>query len=213
MRTVSGFANGVFVRKFSSLLVAAAFLSFLLIGCSKAAKADSFTLYNLGGDNVHLIGIDASGTVLINLFSGCNGSSDPNYCYEEFTTGVMTYRSDAAPTNFITQNGSPCAAPAGLLALGRSVCDGGYQVAGGRLNDFPGVWEGSAGSGILGALIYRGSADVLDLNAAGDFAALNGLNDSLVQVIATTPEPSSFALLATGLLGLGASVRRKVKKS
>ena len=203
--------KGANVRRFSSLLVATAFLLSLFAALPGKARADSFTVYNLGGDDVHLIGIDSSGTVLISRFNGCNGGSDPNYCYEEFSAGVMSYMSDTAPTNFIAQNGAPCAAPAGIAPVGKSVCDGTYQVAGGLLNDFPGVWEGSAGAG-LGALVYEGTADLLYLNTAGDFVALNGLNDSLQQVmVATTPEPPSMLLLVTGVLGLGGTIRRRLR--
>ena len=183
---------------------------FLLGISSVAAHADSFQIFNLGGDDVSLLGINAAGTALLHQFTGCNGVNDPNYCYEEFSNGSLVYRADAAPTNFVAQNGTPCASPAALTASGRSVCDGGFQVAGGYLGNQQGVWESFPGSSQPGSYVYNGSDDVLFVNAAGDFLVANGSADTVYQVmVSQTPEPSSLLLLATGALALGGVVRRR----
>ena len=200
------------VRK---LFSAVALVLCLVVGCvlTPSAHADSYSIFNLGGDNVTLLGIDASGDALLEQSAGC-GTGGYFGCYEEFTDGAMTYSSDVAPTGFIAENGTACSAPAGLQQVGRSVCDNGFQVTGAYLGAMPGVWETYPGSASPGDFVYEGSADVLFVNGAGDFVVADGLQDAVlqvtaVQVTAQTPEPSTMTLLATGALGLCGLVRRK----
>ncbi len=188
----------------------------LVAGCllTPSARADSYSIFNLGGDNVTLVGIDASGDALLKQFSSCAGNGSSNGCYEEFTDGAMIYRSDVAPSSFIADNGAACSAPAGLQQVGRSVCDSGFQVTGAYLGAVPGVWETYPGSASPGDFVYEGSADVLFVNGAGDFVVADGLQDSVLQVMAVqaaaqTPEPSTMTLLATGALGLCGLMRRR----
>ncbi len=185
----------------------------LAAGCllTPSARADSYSIFNLGGDNVTLVGLDASGNALLKQFGSCAGNGNSNGCYEEFTDGAMVYRSDVAPTGFVADNGTACAAPAGLEQVGRSVCDNSFQVTGAYLGAMPGVWETYPGSASPGDFVYEGSADVLFVNGAGDFVVADGLQDSVLQVmaVAQTPEPSTMTLLATGAFGLCGLVKRR----
>ena len=192
-----------------SCVVSAVCLSFVLQ--AGAAHAESYQLFNLGADDVSLLGIDAAGTALLQQFNGCNGMNSVTGCYEEFSAGNLVYQSVVAPTNFVAQNGGMCNPPTGLSVTGRSVCDGSYQVAGGNFGDVQGVWESYPGSATPGDFVYSGTADVLDLNAVGDFLVDDGLYDSVYQVmVAQTPEPSSLLLLFTGAVASGGMIRRRL---
>lgn len=173
----------------------ASFASFALLA-PVSARADSYAVYDLSGDSgYNLMGINAAGEVAIESPAGCS-SADPNRCYEIFSNGELLSESDSL-SGFTLDNGTSCsfAASAAEYETGRSVCDGGNQVAGVMGDNGPQIVEFlSNGS----SLSLFGSADVLSVNAAGDFVVVNGLNDEIEEVI-PTPEPAAIVLLLTAV--------------
>ena len=187
-------------------------LLFVSLVVARKAAAETVSVFNLGHDDVSLLGIDASGTALIQTFNGCGGTNGFS-CFEEFSAGVLTYASPDAPSGFVAEDGSPCAAPSGVTQLGRSVCDGGHQVIGASVDNVHGVWALTPGSGSLEDILPDATADVLFVNSSGDFLVDDGLMDYIyeVQVVSQTPEPSSLLLLLTGALLMGVFVRGKMQ--
>ena len=190
-----------------------ALLIFVWIAAA-CARAESFNVYAISGDNgYNIVGIDAAGDVVLSSPFGCS-SSDPNNCYLTYSQGNLVSKSDTL-SGFTTDNGAACSysAPAGITSAGKSVCNGGYQVAGifgDSIGD--GVIEIASGSGAFNDPIFRGTADVLVVNGSGDFAVTDGLNDVIYQVVAVTPEPAAFVLFATAGFGILWLRRRKLAR-
>jgi hypothetical protein len=210
----------------SSAIVAVVIILFSL---TRPAFGDTYTIFDLGDDNGHgIYGIDSAGDVVIWGINGC-GISSP-LCYVTYVDGVATGDSSTAPV-LAYDDGTACSTPAGFNAS-KAVCNNGWIGLGSVYSpngDRNGVYLGSGSSfDFLG----RGSADQLFLNSAGDLAWTDGQDEEMYVAIlntppkfdaldffvqqdadpVATPEPASWFLVGTGLLGFAAAIRRKANR-
>jgi PEP-CTERM motif-containing protein len=202
----------------------------ILLSSTRPAFGDTYTIYDLGNDNGHgIYGIDSAGDVVIWGSSGC-GISSP-ICYVTYVDGVATEDTSTAPV-LAYDDGTFCGStPAGFNAS-KSVCNDGWIGLGSLFSpngDPNGVY---IGSGSNFSFLGRGSADQLFLNSAGDLAWADGQDEEMYVAIlntppkfdafdfsvqedpdpVATPEPASWLLLGTGLLGFAAAIRRKANR-
>jgi hypothetical protein len=121
----------------------------------------------------------------------------------------MTFSTPDYPSGLTLDNGQACDPPAGIRSGEPGKCNNGFQIYGVGYE----VYEIVPGGDPLGTLVYRGTDDVVYLNQFGGFVAIDGDNDNtFVQAnIATSPEPATWFLLATGMLGGGMALRRNTR--
>ena len=202
----------------------------ILFSSIRPALGNTYTIFDLGDDNGHgIYGIDSAGDVVIWGSSGC-GISSP-ICYVTYVDGVATDDSSTAPV-LAYDDGTSCGStPAGFNAS-KSVCNDGWIGLGSLYSpngDPNGVYLGSGSSFDF---LSGGSADQLFLNSAGDLAWTDGQGEEMYVAIlntspkfeafdfsvqqdtdpVATPEPASWFLLGTGLLGFAAAIRRKANR-
>jgi hypothetical protein len=163
-----------------------------------------------------IYGIDNAGTMVIYLFnsSKCDPYI-PNPCYGVYVDGLFSYTT-AAPPALNYDGGTLCATPAGFEDLATTVCNNGRVVFGARFNpngDPNGLYAGPYSDPQLIDFPSIPNTPSLYLNSAGDFAFADGTHEILVFALdlttRPTPEPTSFVLLGTGVLGLIGVARRK----
>lgn len=198
----------------------------MLFGVTRPVLADSYSIVDLGNANGHgIYGIDTAGDVVVWGTTGCGPAAF--YCYTTYADGVATNDGSIVPT-LAYDNGTSCGSTPGGFFVLKETCNGEWTGLGAIYNpngDPNGVYFGS-GSDL--DFIHSGSADQVFLNSVGDFAWTDGRDDEMYELIqnagplpssvepfvindpvpATTPEPRTLLLVATGLIWVAIMLRR-----
>ena len=200
------------IEHFSSYAASALVVAACLALCSTHALADSYTAIQIGELNAgsaSVRGIDSSGDA---LYYNNNGQR-----YTVYDHGAVVYRGSSSPASFVPDNGSSCSISyEGSVYLG--VCNNGYEAVGitspygtvptntfviGHDGQFATLYFGNPGRLIFDPYLTY-------INSSGDVAFTEvGQEDSFQAYNTTpTPEPSTWALLLTGVGVVFAGHRR-----
>ncbi len=179
----------------------------VLFAAPARSFADSYQLFGLGIDNTQFYGMTDSGAVVLyaDWFSCGNPATG---CYETFLNGVSTGNTDVAPAD-TWDNGTPCSPtlPSGGSVL-HGVCNSGRDAFTGYITSgqvIAGVY-----AGLNTQFFNNGGYGPIFMNSQGNIVFDEEVGDEWYEAIdltpttlsATTPEPSSILLLATGIVSL-----------
>jgi len=191
----------------------------LAVTLSPHLHADTFNFVYLDSDSRTPVGLTAAGDVVIFSGSPCqeNVGTSP-HCYITYHQGVAVSRTDEIPSNLVFDNGTPCAISAPGFFISLSRCNGdryAFSATFDRPNNQFGIGLFEGGGNITGFVRIGGESDtVLLLNSLGDVVSIDGQRGSDYEVFnltsraSMTPEPSTLALLGSGLLSLAGFARK-----
>lgn len=189
-----------------------------LVATGMRACADSYVWSYVGsGNGTTIAGIDDYGDYIIgHPFGGAGCTTAFTGCYETFyaATGLKTWTNTLPMllTDLTPIAGSGCTYT-GPSAT--SVCNNGHQVVSAVTSPFSVSSITSQGytsiySGTMDASRMSANGNLLFVDGSKDLIVL-GINQSAVPLAASivTSEPSSIALVGTGVLGIIGVIRRR----
>jgi PEP-CTERM motif len=200
----------------SKLLSRAAILAIavVLFTLPVSARGDTYQILALQTDNAHnLFGIDTAGDVVISSLSPeCSIAFGGSvfFCYETFVGGMLSSLSTTVPP-LLYDDGAACvpSLPPGVFSFIHGVCNNGREAF---ASDIPkrGLFTGPDP---VADFLHGPFADTIFLNASGDIAFADPLNEEIYEAVDLStdpvPEPSTLVLLATGVLGAAGALRRR----
>ena len=192
-------------------LPAAVALIALLFSIPSRSFADTYQLFNLGADNsMSFLDLSSTGLAFFDntLDTACAGGT----CYFTYFDGARISTSSTAPS-FTPDNGSVCSPtlPAGWLAF-RAVCNNGHVAWTGTYNGNPPTEVYFTTNPTPPTILTQLGGSSIFLNSIGDVIFDDGFGDNwyeAVDLTTLTPEPGSLLLLATGILALVLTFRRR----
>ncbi len=172
----------------------------MALGCFQpvSLRADTLRIVTLGSDQDRfLYGISDTGSVVIDTSAYCKDT-----CYSTYTSGSYAATTSTVP-NLNFDNGTACLPSIAGYVVERGVCNAGSVAWTGYPEGKPVKTAVFFGTDPNTDLVAAGGEGFLMLNSAGNLVWDDHFSEEFYVALpsAVTPEPASFCLLLTGLLG------------
>ncbi|WP_433963846.1 PEP-CTERM sorting domain-containing protein [Tunturiibacter gelidiferens] len=184
----------------------------LCIFTSVTARADTYQVFQLNSDRPIPYGIDDSGDVVLEDFTVNCGGHNP--CFDTYVSGQLVDVSSTAPL-LAYDNGTPCSIPGAVVGPGVTPrCNNGRELFTAPEISGPGRLLTGTPTDLVQISDEEGIFGLI--NSLGDVVAVNGAQGytyeylDVTSRVGVTPEPSTLALLGSGMFGIAAMMRRKL---
>ncbi|WP_433969088.1 PEP-CTERM sorting domain-containing protein [Tunturiibacter gelidiferens] len=184
----------------------------LCMFASVTARADRYQVVQLNSDRPIPYGIDDSGDVVLEDFTVNCGGHNP--CFDTYVSGQLVDVSSTAPL-LAYDNGTPCSISGAIVGPDLTPrCNNGRELFTAPEISGPGQLL----TGTPTDLVQISTENGIDglINSLGDVVAIDGAHGytyeylDITSRVGVTPEPSTLALLGSGIFGIAAMMRRRL---